>query len=100
MALPEAHRRTYARRLAAVGLSDDAFLATYSQVLRIVPTRFLPWHGRTTRSASRATASIEEPVPLAARESRGERHARRLEHALRPSRSCLPGWLGEPIAAA
>ena len=33
--------------MAAIGLSRDEFLATYSQVIRITPTRFLPWHGRT-----------------------------------------------------
>jgi hypothetical protein len=34
--------------MAGIGLSPTEFLATYSQVIRIVPTRFLPWHGRTT----------------------------------------------------
>jgi PPOX class probable F420-dependent enzyme len=45
--LPPAHLAKYVARLAAIGLSRDEFLATYSQVIRITPTRFLPWHGRT-----------------------------------------------------
>jgi hypothetical protein len=35
--------------MAAVGLTPDEFLDTYSQIIRIVPTRLLPWHGRTPR---------------------------------------------------
>jgi PPOX class probable F420-dependent enzyme len=45
--LPEAHLRKYGERMKAIGLSADEFLATYSQVLRIVPIRPLAWHGRT-----------------------------------------------------
>ena len=30
-----------------VGLSVDDYVATYSQVIRVRPTRFLPWRGRT-----------------------------------------------------
>jgi PPOX class probable F420-dependent enzyme len=45
--LPREHLRKYADRMAAIGLSIEEFVATYSQVLRIVPTRFLDWHGRT-----------------------------------------------------
>ena len=40
------------------GCRRDEFLATYSQVIRIRPTRFLPWHGRT------APASETGAVPL------------------------------------
>jgi len=46
--LPSSHLDKYADRMAAIGLSRDEFLATYSQLIRIRPTRFLPWHGRTT----------------------------------------------------
>ena len=45
--LPPAHLAKYVARMAAIGLSPDEFLATYSLVIRITPTRFLPWHGRT-----------------------------------------------------
>jgi hypothetical protein len=34
--------------MAAIGISPTEFLATYSQVIRIVPTRYLPWRGRTS----------------------------------------------------
>lgn len=46
--LPPAHLVKYADRMASIGLSREEFLTTYSQVIRIRPTRFLPWHGRTT----------------------------------------------------
>jgi PPOX class probable F420-dependent enzyme len=39
--------RKYERWLAAIGLGLDEFRATYGQPIRIVPTRFLPWRGRT-----------------------------------------------------
>jgi PPOX class probable F420-dependent enzyme len=52
-ALPPSHLRKYRDEMAAIGLDRDEFLATYSLVIRIRPTRFLPWHGRTTpKSAS------------------------------------------------
>jgi PPOX class probable F420-dependent enzyme len=44
--LPEAHLAKYRDRMAEIGLGREEFLATYSQVVRIRPTRFLPWHGR------------------------------------------------------
>jgi PPOX class probable F420-dependent enzyme len=45
--LPASHCTKYRSQMAAIGLSRAEFLATYSQVIRIVPTRFLPWRGRT-----------------------------------------------------
>jgi PPOX class probable F420-dependent enzyme len=45
--LPPSHLAKYRRQMAAIGLTLEEFLATYSQVIRIRPTRFLPWHGRT-----------------------------------------------------
>ena len=66
--LPAEHLAKYGERMAALGLSADAFVETYSQVIRITPDRPLGWHGRTTPSSVRAVASIEEPVrPLARR---------------------------------
>ena len=70
--LPDAHITKYADRMAALGLSPEAFIATYSQVLRITPTRSLPWHGRTTPRSVLAVASIEEPVPEVVRRMHGE----------------------------
>ena len=66
--LPPAHLAKYGERMAALGLSPEAFLETYAQVIRITPERPLGWHGRTTPSSVRAVASIEEPTrPLARR---------------------------------
>lgn len=45
--LPWAHLAKYSGRMAALGLSPDQFVRTYSQVIRITPTRTVPWHGRT-----------------------------------------------------
>lgn len=45
--LPDAHRRKYAAALREVGLTWDEYSATYSQAIRIEPTRFLPWRGRS-----------------------------------------------------
>jgi len=55
--LPESHLVKYRAPMAAIGLTPDEFLATYTQVIRIVPTRYLPWHGRTI------PASALAPVP-------------------------------------
>jgi PPOX class probable F420-dependent enzyme len=71
-ALPADHLAKYGDRMAALGLSREEFLATYSQVLRITPTRPLGWHGRTTPRSVRAVASIDEPVRPAARRFAGE----------------------------
>jgi PPOX class probable F420-dependent enzyme len=56
--LPASHLAKYRAQMAAIGLTADEFLATYSQVIRIRPTRFLPWHGRT------APASATDAMPL------------------------------------
>jgi len=45
--LPASHLAKYRAPMAAIGLTPDEFLATYTQVIRIIPTRYLPWHGRT-----------------------------------------------------
>ena len=70
--LPDAHLAKYADRMAALGLSPEEFLATYSQVLRITPTRSLRWHGRTTPRSVLAVATIEERVPEVVRRMHGE----------------------------
>lgn len=50
--MPAAHVSKYAARLAALGLTAESYAATYSQVIRIVPLRFLPWHGRTVPTSA------------------------------------------------
>jgi PPOX class probable F420-dependent enzyme len=47
IALPRAHLEKYRSQMAAIGLTRTEFLATYSQVIRVRPTRYLAWHGRT-----------------------------------------------------
>jgi PPOX class probable F420-dependent enzyme len=56
-ALPAGHLAKYRYQMAAIGLGDEEFLATYSQVIRIVPTRYLPWHGRTLPASAGLVAS-------------------------------------------
>ena len=51
--LPASHLAKYRAPMAAIGLTPDEFLATYTQVIRIVPTRYLPWHGRTQPKSAR-----------------------------------------------
>jgi PPOX class probable F420-dependent enzyme len=52
--LPASHLAKYRAPMAAIGLTPDEFLATYTQVIRIVPTRYLPWHGRTEPTSGHA----------------------------------------------
>jgi hypothetical protein len=52
--LPRTHLAKYRDEMAAIGLSGDEYLATYSLVIRIRPTRFLPWHGRTSPASADA----------------------------------------------
>jgi PPOX class probable F420-dependent enzyme len=45
--LPAAFLAKYGRRIAALGLTPDAFAETYSATIRLTPARALGWHGRT-----------------------------------------------------
>ncbi|HET9345165.1 MAG TPA: pyridoxamine 5'-phosphate oxidase family protein [Candidatus Limnocylindrales bacterium] len=51
--LPASHLAKYRAPMASIGLTPEEFLATYTQVIRIVPTRYLPWHGRTEPASAR-----------------------------------------------
>src|SRR5688572_11877203 len=55
-ALPPSHLAKYRVQMAAIGLAEAEFIETYSQVIRIVPTRFLPWHGRTLPASARGSS--------------------------------------------
>jgi PPOX class probable F420-dependent enzyme len=105
--MPAAHLAKYAEKMASIGVSADEYAATYSQVIRIVPDDFLPWHGRTSpqsvRLAGAAAFSIGEPRhPAVAAD--GEPVARRPRPSARPivepvrPGSSLRDWLGEPLA--
>src|SRR5215212_12070578 len=50
--LPADHLAKYRDDMAAIGLSRGEYLETYSLVVRVRPTRFLPWHGRTTPASA------------------------------------------------
>jgi len=50
--------RKYGPWMADIALSPAEFAATYSQAIRVVPTRFLPWRGRT---GGRPIASAAAP---------------------------------------
>ena len=74
--LPAGLLEKYAEQLAAIGLDAAGYAAIYSQVIRIVPSDFLAWHGRSTpqsvRLAGAPSASITEPRREAADASAGE----------------------------
>jgi hypothetical protein len=53
--------------MAAIGLTVDEFLATYSQVIRIRPTRYLPWRGRTAAASETGTMPLDRRVAAAVR---------------------------------
>jgi len=62
--LPERHLAKYRDQMAAIGLSNAEFLATYPQVIRIRPTKFLSWHGRTAPATKTRTSSPRRAAPL------------------------------------
>jgi PPOX class probable F420-dependent enzyme len=105
--LPMAHIDKYADKLASIGLGAEEYAATYSQVIRIVPDDFLPWHGRTAprsvRLAGAPAFSIDEPRrpglgPDGEPVARLPRwSARPIVEPARPGAS-LRDWLGEPLA--
>jgi PPOX class probable F420-dependent enzyme len=49
--IPSAFFAKYGTELAAAGLDEVTFRATYTQAIRIVPTRFVAWHGRSVPAA-------------------------------------------------
>lgn len=79
--LPSGHLEKYATQMAGIGLTAEEYTATYSQVIRITPSHYLGWHGRSipqsVRVAGAPQVSIEEPPP---------------------GRPSLREWLGEPMA--
>jgi PPOX class probable F420-dependent enzyme len=56
--MPDSHWTKYARDLAGIGLGRDEYLATYSQPIRIVPTHYLGWHGRSEPERPRVRARV------------------------------------------
>jgi PPOX class probable F420-dependent enzyme len=65
--VPPTHLAKYRRQMAAIGLGDEEFLRTYSQVIRIHPTRFLPWHGRTAPAGTAGSMPLDRRLSDAIR---------------------------------
>jgi PPOX class probable F420-dependent enzyme len=66
--LPASHLAKYRAAMSSIGLTPEEFLATYTQVIRIVPTRYLPWHGRTEPASARTESpSIDQRLAAAIR---------------------------------
>ena len=91
IALPASHLAKYGGQMAAIGLTADEFLRTYSQVIRIRPTRFLPWHGRTTRA--QVEAMNGRGIPL---ERRLAAAVRRVAHGAASGAGALDLPAGSP----
>lgn len=64
--LPADHLAKYRARMAAIGLDEETYVRDYSQPILIRPTRFLPWHGRTTPPSAvpLPAAAAAGPTPL------------------------------------
>ena len=62
-AIGREHARKYAAELFGLGLDRDEYASTYSAVIRVTPTRFLPWRGRGPR---RAAAPVPDAGSVAA----------------------------------
>ena len=59
-AVPDAFFAKYAADLGEASLDPEAYRALYTQAVRVTPTRFVPWHGRSARHdvpAGRAAAT-------------------------------------------
>lgn len=81
--LPPGFAAKYADRIAGLGLTHAQFAATYAQVIRIVPTRALGWHGRST------PASVTQAAAVVAAHGRAS--------IMEPWRAALRGLFGEPM---
>jgi len=65
--IPWTHVAKYRRQMAAIGLTPKEFVETYSQVIRIRPTQFLPWHGRTAPASESGSMPIDRRIREAIR---------------------------------
>ena len=43
--------------MAGIGLTADEYAATYSQVIRIMPSHYLGWHGRSIPQSARVAGA-------------------------------------------
>ena len=67
-AAPDAFFAKYAGELGTGRLDRETFRATYTQAIRIVPTRYLQWHGRgEAHDVQPAPAARPRPLSIGAR---------------------------------
>ena len=67
-AVPDAFFAKYAGELGTGRLDRETFRATYTQAIRIVPTRYLQWHGRgEAHDAQPSPAAAPRPLSIGAR---------------------------------
>ncbi len=57
LSVPDAFFAKYHDELATAGLDPEGFRATYTQSVRVVPSRFVAWHGRAERPVTAAGAA-------------------------------------------
>ncbi len=60
--LPTDHVAKYARLMRQMGIDPDEYAATYSQPIVVRPTRYLPWHGRSTPRSATVRQPSGSPV--------------------------------------
>lgn len=60
--LPATLGAKYSDWLDVVGLDLEEFAATYAQPIRVTPTRFLPWRGRTWLGIGARPAALTAPA--------------------------------------
>ena len=98
--LPPAHLEKYADRMAAIGLSPAEYAATYSLVIRIVPARYLGWHGRTLPLSARMAGAPAKPIVEPRRDTIGDEGE---PFTPRPTRRAPQpidrDWSGDPACA-
>ena len=87
--LPASHLIKYRRQMAAIDLSPAEFLGTYSQVVRIVPIRYLPWRGRTGTTDGDRAWSLDRRLAASVRRVAASRAARPAPTAPGPQLSLL-----------
>lgn len=101
--LPASFLAKYAERIAQLGLTPAQFAATYSQQIRLMPTRALGWHGRSrpasVLAATRRVAATR-PRPIDERPSRPGLRERLGEPLGRGLRSLRPGPVLRPGGVA
>ena len=62
--VPPAFVAKYGDRMPRGHLDPVQFAATYTQAIRLVPTRFLPWHGRSEPRMGRRSPTARLAVAL------------------------------------